>query len=117
MTKGRIWIAVALAGLLAAVWPLGALAQGQAGTQGGVSAVQGSAAQDQYGEEVAPAGQKPRKKPGVLKPPVVLSGAEAQAQEEALPLTGAALIAPTLLGAAMLGVGVFLLYRTKRRGS
>ena len=34
-----------------------------------------------------------------------------------LPFTGAQLILPAALGAAMLGVGLFVVYRTRRRGN
>lgn len=113
----RPWIAV-VAVAVAVACPAAALAQASAGT-GGVSAVKGSAAQSQYGDEQPAAGQSARKKPGVLRPPVVLSSTQeaAQAEQETLPLTGAELVLPAVLGAVMLGLGLFLVYRTRRRES
>lgn len=79
----------------------------------GLSVVKGSAAQDEYGDEDVTAGQQPTSEE-VFTPPVVLSASEAD-DAGTLPLTGAALAVPTILGAALLGVGLVLLYRTRRR--
>jgi hypothetical protein len=49
--------------------------------------------------------------PGVFTPP----GAQTS-DDGLLPFTGAALIVPAALGAAMLSVGLFAVYRTRRRG-
>jgi LPXTG-motif cell wall-anchored protein len=73
-------------------------------------------AEAQYGSEPPAAGTSTgstQVNPGVFQPPV----AETSDDEGLLPFTGAALIAPVALGAAMLGLGLFVVYRTRRRGS
>jgi hypothetical protein len=80
-------------------------------------------AQDQYGNEPPAAGtdnepsvpgtstESTQVSPGVFTPP----GAQTS-DDGLLPFTGAALIVPAALGAAMLSVGLFAVYRTRRRG-
>jgi LPXTG-motif cell wall-anchored protein len=72
-------------------------------------------AEKQYGGEPPAAGtttESTEVKPGVFTPPA------AEASDEGLlPFTGAQLILPAALGATMLGVGLFVVYRTRRRGS
>lgn len=72
-------------------------------------------AQDQYGNESPAAGTRTEStqvKPGVFAPPVAESS-----NDGLLPFTGAVLIVPAALGAAMLGAGLFVVYRTRRRGN
>jgi LPXTG-motif cell wall-anchored protein len=72
-------------------------------------------AQDQYGSEPPAAGtttESTQVEPGVFAPP-----AQTSDDDGLLPFTGAALIVPAALGAAMLGVGLFVVFRTRRRGS
>jgi LPXTG-motif cell wall-anchored protein len=72
-------------------------------------------AEAQYGSEPPAAGtstESTQVEPGVFQPPVAESD-----DEGLLPFTGAALIVPAALGAAMLGLGLFVVYRTRRRGS
>ena len=73
-------------------------------------------AQDQYGSQKPAAGtttESTQVKPGVFTPPA------AQASDDGglLPFTGAQLILPAALGATMLGLGLFVVYRTRRRGN
>lgn len=80
-------------------------------------------AQDQYGSEPPAAGvpdatpetttESTQVKPGVFAPPI----AQTSDDDGLLPFTGAALIVPAALGAAMLGVGLFVVFRTRRRGT
>ncbi len=72
-------------------------------------------AQSQYGQQTPAAGtttESTQVKPGVFTPPA----AEAS-DSSLLPFTGAQLILPAAIGAAMLGVGLFVVYRTRRRGN
>jgi LPXTG-motif cell wall-anchored protein len=72
-------------------------------------------AQSQYGQEPPAAGtttESTQVKPGVFTPP-----AAEPSDEGLLPFTGAQLILPAAIGAAMLGVGIFVVYRTRRRGN
>lgn len=72
-------------------------------------------AEAQYGSEPPAAGtstESTQVEPGVFQPPVAET-----TDEGLLPFTGAALIVPAALGAAMLGLGLFVVYRTRRRGS
>ena len=80
-------------------------------------------AQDQYGTEAPAAGtqetpaadtrtESTQVKPGVFTPPAAESS-----NEGLLPFTGAALVVPVVIGAGMLGLGLFVVYRTRRRGS
>jgi LPXTG-motif cell wall-anchored protein len=72
-------------------------------------------AQDQYGDEPPAAGtttESTQVKPGVFAPPAAEDGSDGL-----LPFTGAQLILPAALGATMLGLGLFVVYRTRRRGS
>ena len=72
-------------------------------------------AQDQYGTEAPAAGTRTEStqvKPGVFTPPAAESS-----NEGLLPFTGAALVVPVVIGAGMLGLGLFVVYRTRRRGS
>jgi LPXTG-motif cell wall-anchored protein len=71
-------------------------------------------AEAQYGGENPAAGtttESTQVKPGVFTPPA------AEADSGLLPFTGAQLILPATIGAAMLGVGLFVVYRTRRRGN
>ena len=72
-------------------------------------------AQSQYGQQTPAAGtttESTQVKPGVFTPPA------AEASDDGLlPFTGAQLILPAVIGAAMLGVGLFVVYRTRRRGN
>jgi LPXTG-motif cell wall-anchored protein len=74
-----------------------------------------SPAEAQYGEAPPAAGtttESTQVKPGVFTPPA------AEASDDGLlPFTGAQLILPAALGAAMLGVGLFVVFRTRRRGN
>jgi LPXTG-motif cell wall-anchored protein len=79
-------------------------------------------AEQQYGSEPPAAGttdpagtttESTQVKPGVFEPPA----AEASDDGGLLPFTGAQLILPAVLGATMLGVGLFVVYRTRRRGN
>lgn len=72
-------------------------------------------AEAQYGSEPPAAGtdtESTQVEPGVFEPPVAET-----TDDGLLPFTGAALIVPAALGAAMLGLGLFVVYRTRRRGS
>jgi hypothetical protein len=101
---------------------------------GGMLAFSGAAlaqtpAQDQYGSEAPAAGtetptaetetpaaetktESTQVKPGVFAPPAAES-----TDDGLLPFTGAALVVPALIGASMLGLGLFVVYRTRRRGN
>jgi hypothetical protein len=71
-------------------------------------------AQDQYGSEAPAAGtstESTEVEPGVFQPPAA-SGTD----DGLLPFTGAALIVPGVIGIAMLGLGLFVVYRTRQRG-
>jgi len=70
-------------------------------------------AQDQYGSEAPAAGtqtESTQVKPGVFTPPATES-----TDNGLLPFTGAALVVPAVIGAGMLGLGLFVVYRTRRR--
>jgi hypothetical protein len=70
-------------------------------------------AQDQYGSEAPAAGtqtESTQVKPGVFTPPAAESS-----DDGLLPFTGAALIVPAVIGAGMLGLGLVVVYRTRRR--
>ena len=72
-------------------------------------------AQEQYGSEAPAAGtqtESTQVKPGVFTPPSAES-----TDDGLLPFTGAALAVPALIGASMLGLGLFVVYRTRRRGN
>jgi LPXTG-motif cell wall-anchored protein len=78
-------------------------------------------AEQQYGNEPPAAGtedpagtttESTQVKPGVFAPP-----AAEDSNDGLLPFTGAQLILPAVLGATMLGLGLFVVYRTRRRGS
>jgi LPXTG-motif cell wall-anchored protein len=69
-------------------------------------------AEAQYGSEPPAAGtntESTQVKPGVFAPPA------AEDSDGLLPFTGAQLILPAVLGATMLGLGLFVVYRTRRR--
>jgi len=73
-------------------------------------------AQEQYGQEAPAAGtstESTQVKPGVFQPPA----AESTSDDGLLPFTGAALIVPAAIGLGMLGLGLFVVYRTRQRGS
>ena len=70
-------------------------------------------AEQQYGSETPAAGtqtESTQVKPGVFTPPAAES-----TNDGLLPFTGAALIVPAVIGAGMLGLGLFVVYRTRRR--
>jgi LPXTG-motif cell wall-anchored protein len=79
-------------------------------------------AEQQYGNEPPAAGtndpsagtttESTQVKPGVFAPP-----AAEDSDDGLLPFTGAQLILPAVLGATMLGLGLFVVYRTRRRGN
>jgi LPXTG-motif cell wall-anchored protein len=72
-------------------------------------------AEQQYGSEPPAAGtqtESTQVKPGVFTPPAAES-----TDDGLLPFTGAALVVPALIGASMLGLGLFVVYRTRRRGN
>ena len=72
-------------------------------------------AEQQYGSETPAAGtqtESTQVKPGVFTPPAAES-----TDDGLLPFTGAALVVPALIGASMLGLGLFVVYRTRRRGN
>jgi LPXTG-motif cell wall-anchored protein len=72
-------------------------------------------AEQQYGSETPAAGtqtESTQAKPGVFAPPAAES-----TDDGLLPFTGAALVVPALIGASMLGLGLFVVYRTRRRGN
>jgi len=72
-------------------------------------------AQEQYGQEAPAAGtstESTQVKPGVFTPPAAES-----TDDGLLPFTGAALVVPALIGASMLGLGLVVVYRTRRRGN
>jgi LPXTG-motif cell wall-anchored protein len=102
----RLWIVAVLVlvvGLAVTVGPAWA------------SPLQETPAEQQYGQEAPPATSAPdvEEEPGVFLPPTVASG-----QEDSgglLPLTGAALIVPSVLGGILLVGGLALVYRTRRR--
>jgi hypothetical protein len=71
-------------------------------------------AEHQYGSEAPAAGtqtESTQVKPGVFTPPA------GESDDGLLPFTGAALVVPALIGASMLGLGLFVVYRTRRRGN
>ena len=84
----------------------------------GVLAFSGAAlaqtpAEQQYGSEAPAAGtqtESTQVKPGVFAPPAAES-----TDDGLLPFTGAALVVPAVIGASMLGLGLFVVYRTRRR--
>jgi hypothetical protein len=76
-------------------------------------------AEQQYGSEPPAAGtetgtqtESTQVKPGVFTPPAAES-----TDDGLLPFTGAALVVPAVIGASMLGLGLFVVYRTRRRGN
>ena len=72
-------------------------------------------AEKQYGGEPPAAGtttESTQVKPGVFTPP-----AAEPSDDGLLPFTGAQLILPAVIGATMLGLGLFVVYRTRRRGN
>lgn len=80
--------------------------------------VQNSPAEQQYGGEKPPATSNPTPvaEPEIFLPPTVASAGQADADSEGiLPFTGAALVAPSVLGGLLLAGGLFLVYRTRKR--
>lgn len=71
-------------------------------------------AENQYGNEPPAAGtdtESTQVKPDVFTPPVAETS-----DDGLLPFTGAALILPAAIGLGMLGLGLFVVYRTRQRG-
>jgi len=93
-------------------------------------AVQNSPAQNQYGGQPPPATNpapdvepqtepqvEPQAEPEIFLPPTVASAGQEDSAGSGglLPFTGAALIAPSVLGGLLLAGGLLLVYRTRRR--
>lgn len=81
---------------------------------------QKSPAETQYTAPPPPAASpeaEPQVEPEIFLPPTVASGGQEDSAGSGglLPFTGAALIAPSVLGGLLLAGGLLLVYRTRRR--